>query len=92
MADKVAPRKTQKELDDAKKRRLMIILMAVLMVGTMIIVPLAILFNPTPLHEATTDGTQKTGTFNSIVDALMYLPQTANYVRYVDLNASSHRQ
>jgi hypothetical protein len=89
MANKVAPRKTQKELDEAKRRRLMIILMAVLMVGTMIIVPLAVLFNPTPLHEATTDNAQKTGAFNSIVDALMFLPENANYVRYADLNASS---
>ncbi|HEY3274166.1 MAG TPA: hypothetical protein VGJ92_10400 [Methanocella sp.] len=63
--------------------------MAVLMVGTMIIVPLAVLFNPSPLHTATTDNNQKTGTFNSIVDALMSLPPNANYVRYVDLNASS---
>jgi hypothetical protein len=89
MANKVAPKQTKKELEDAKKRRMMIILMAVLMVGTMIIVPLAVLFNPTPLHQASTDDAQKTGTLNSIVDALMYLPQSANYVRYVDLNASS---
>jgi hypothetical protein len=89
MADKVVPKKTKKELDEAKKRRWMVILLAVLMVGTMIIVPLAVLFNPTPLHEATTDDTPKTSGLNSIVDALMYLPPNANYVRYADLNASS---
>jgi hypothetical protein len=80
---------TKKEQDEAKKRRWMIILLAVLMVGTMLIVPLAYIFNPTPLHNAPSDGTQKTGNFNSIVDALMDLPPNANYARYVDLNASS---
>jgi hypothetical protein len=89
MANKVVPKKTKKELDEAKKRRWMMILLAVLMVGTMIIVPLAVLFNPTQLHQTVTDNTQKTVGLNSIVDALMYLPQNANYVRYVDLNASS---
>jgi hypothetical protein len=89
MANKVVPKKTKKELDEAKKRRLMIILLAVLMVGTMIIVPLAVLFNPTPLHQASTDETPKTSGLNSIVDALTYLPPNANYVRYADLNDST---
>jgi hypothetical protein len=89
MANKVVPKKTKKEIEEAKKRRWMVILLAVLMVGIMIIVPLAILFNPTPLHQVPTDDTPKTSGLNSIVDALTYLPPNANYVRYIDLNASS---
>jgi hypothetical protein len=56
----------------------------------MIIVPLATLFNPTPLHDVDTDGTEKTGSFSSIADALMDLPTNANYVRYVNLTANGN--
>ncbi len=88
MANKAAPKRTKKELEEAKKRRWMVIIMAVLMAGIMLIVPLELLFNPTQPPDAGSDGTQ-TNSFNSIVDALKYLPANANYVRYVDLNASS---
>jgi hypothetical protein len=88
MANKAAVKKTKKELEEERKSRWLKIILATVLVLIMIIVPLATLFNPTPLHDATSDGTQKTGTFDSIADALMDLPQNANYVRFVDLNAS----
>jgi hypothetical protein len=89
MASKAAPKKTKKEMEADKRSRLMKIILATVLVLIMIIVPLATLFNPSSLHNVGTDGTEKTVTFNSIADALMDLPTNANYVRYVNLTASS---
>lgn len=89
MASKAAPKKTKKEIEADKRSRLLKIVLATVLVLIMIIVPLATLFNPSPLHTADTDGTEKTGSFNSIADALMDLPTNANYVRYVNLSTSS---
>lgn len=90
MASKAAPKKTKKEIEADKRSRLLKIVLAAVLVLIMIIVPLATLFNPTPLHNVGTDSTEKTGTFNSIADALMDLPKNAEYVRYVNLSASSN--
>jgi hypothetical protein len=79
---------TKKEQEEAKKRKLMIIIFAVIMIGIMVIVPLATLFNPTSLHNAQTSETTKTRTFNTIQDALTYLPSSASYVRFVNLSTN----
>jgi hypothetical protein len=89
MANKGAVKKTKKELDAEKKSRMLKIILAAVLVLIMIIVPLATLFNPTSLHNVNDNSGQKTGSFSSISDALMDVPQSANYVRYVDLNASA---
>jgi hypothetical protein len=89
MANKAAPKKTKKEIEETKKRRRMILLLAILMVGIMLFGVLLQFISPSSLHNVgQTDNTQKTGNFNSIADALMDLPSNANYIRYVDLNAS----
>ena len=51
MANKVAPKKTKKEMEADKRSRLLKIILAAVLVVIMIIVPLATLFNPTPLHH-----------------------------------------
>jgi hypothetical protein len=89
MANQVAPKKTKKEIEEAKKRRRNVLILALLMVGIMLFGVLLQFLNPTPLHDASTDDTQKTGTMNSIVDVLRYLPEPANYVRYADLTNNS---
>ena len=88
MANKGAVKKTKKELEADKRSRMLKIILAAVLVLIMIIVPLATLFNPTSLHNVNDNGDQKTGSFNSIADALMDVPENANYVRFVDLNAS----
>lgn len=89
MANKAVPKKTKKEMEEAKKRRRMILLLAILMVGIMLFGVLLQFLSPSSLRVTDTDNTEKTGTFNSIADALMDLPTNANYVRYVNLNTSS---
>jgi hypothetical protein len=90
MASKAAPKKTKKEIEADKRSRLLKIVLAAVLVLIMIIVPLATLFNPTPLHNVVNDGSEKTGSFSSIADALMFLHPNANYVRYVNLSANGN--
>ncbi len=87
MANKATVKKTEKEIKQDKKNRLMIILLAIFLVGTMILVPLAVLFTPSRIDGGSTDNDK--GKFNSIVDTLKDLPQNAKYLRYADLNSSN---
>jgi|AGTN01.2.fsa_nt_gi hypothetical protein len=89
MANKAAPKMTKKEIEEAKKRRLMVIILAIFMVGIMLLGVLLQFFSPSSIRVTDNGDAGTTNAFNSIVDALKYLPSNANYVRYVDLNASS---
>ncbi|OPY30734.1 MAG: hypothetical protein A4E28_00155 [Methanocella sp. PtaU1.Bin125] len=86
MANKPAGKKTAKEIKQEKNNRLMIILLAIFLVGTMVLVPLAVLFNPSPIQGGSTDTDKDK--FNSIVDALYAVPQGVEYMRFVNLTAS----
>ena len=86
MANKPAVKKTPKEIKQQKRNRLMIILLAIFLIGTMVIVPLAVLFNPSTIDGGSTD-TDK-GKFNSIVDALSDVPPGVQYMRFVNLTAN----
>jgi hypothetical protein len=89
MANKAAPKKmTKKEMEEAKKRRTMLVILAVLMVGIMLLGVLLQFLAPSQLRVQNTNETQKVSTFNNIVDALKYLPEPASYVRFANLTAN----